>query len=144
MTSHPSRLLITDAEYIQIIITSKLGMRNMDAHCKITFHDGIHHPECKGESYFLNIFCGHVAYLNLFYKIAGNTQNVTAYRDSKADQNGVEEPKQFHIGPYGEKAKGVFYANPEHPEKEDKSKKLKLSERAKYHNYRLILSAEVD
>lgn len=112
LRSKKKKLLRSDAKYIQAIYSSRLGLKNIDAHCKIILNDGITQPTCNHKEFIQQTICNHNYLLIVYRDIASNEYTLYANKDPKANENNENVPDEIIVGHLSTRnICGVFYAN---------------------------------
>lgn len=110
--SKTKQLKKSDAKYVQIIITSRLALRSIEAHCRIIINDGINQPHCEGFNFIQKTICNHNYLFWLYSWIAKGYYKLFAQKDPKANGNDKNVPDKMLVGHLNpENVCGVFCAN---------------------------------
>lgn len=118
--SKTKQLKITDAKYVQIILTSKVALKTIEAHCRIIINDGINQPTCDGLNFVQKTICNHNYLFWLYNWIARGEYELFAQKDPKANDNDKNVPDEMLVGHLNpENVCGIFYANVTHASEEE-------------------------
>lgn len=111
LRSNTKKLLRSDAKYIQAIYSSRLGLKNIDAHCKIILNDGITQPNCSYVEFIQQTFCNHNYLFTVYDRMASDNYDLLAFKNQTASENNQNVPDLI-VGHFGTKnICGVFYAS---------------------------------
>lgn len=111
LRSNTKKLSKSDAKYIQAIYSSRLGLKNIDAHCKIILNDGITQPTCNHVEFIQQTFCNHNYLFMIYDCMARDQYDLLAFMDPMASKMNENLPDVV-AGHFGTKnICGVFYAN---------------------------------
>lgn len=136
LRSNTKKLLKSDAKYIQAIYSSRLGLKNIDAHSKVILNDGkysnahlnykiqlqfqillrnnqlgITQPTCNHVEFIQQTFCNHNYLFMVYNYMARDEYDLLAFKNPIASKNSENAPDLI-VGHFGTKnICGVFYAN---------------------------------